>query len=58
MGLSTVFAYLPFLAEKISSGFRIIIITVVVAAAAALLAPRPDDEDSMQEMETAGGEEI
>ncbi len=44
MALSSVFSYLPVLAQHISSGFRIIIITVAVAAAAAYFAPIKEDE--------------
>lgn len=52
MALSTVFAYVPFLSERISAGFRIIIVTVCVAAAAAVISPKRDTEED----NIAGGE--
>ena len=55
MLLSTVFTYLPVIANHISSGFRIIIITVVVAAVAAIIAPNDHDIDT--EESVAGGED-
>ncbi len=52
MALSTLFTYVPLIANTISSGFRIIIITVVVAAVAAVIAPRPQENND----DTAEGE--
>ncbi|MBQ4270282.1 MAG: branched-chain amino acid ABC transporter permease, partial [Clostridiales bacterium] len=46
MVLSTLFTYLPFISEHISSGFRIIIITVVVSAVAAALSPIKEEEEA------------
>ena len=56
MALSTVFTYVPFIADTISSGFRIIIITIAVAAAAAFIAPINDTAKTSSEA-PAGGEQ-
>lgn len=44
MGLSSIFAFAPYL-KNISGGIRVIIITIAVAAAAAWIAPVPDEKE-------------